>query len=779
MQSLIYKIILTVVFVVNLAAQGSNDWHTITYMNNITDVIPIEDNIWVATTGGVYIFDPLDSVSTAYTNIDGLGSVDLTSIEKDTYGTVITAARDGIINRYLKNTDSWEIYSNLIGEQITDLFVHDDTLWVATHSGAAVFLINTDNLEFRDYFTNLPVDPEISYRITVFNNHVYLATENGLLKAPSDFIRNNLKISAAWQVLTVNDNLPSNSVRDVVSTDDSLLIGTAEGAASMSLYHELKKINSWTNGLVSRIIISQTDIYIVKYNAYYKQIESQWIWMGYEEKPINTGFLNANNELWLGLRKGGLKKTSWSRAYLVDGPTSNSVGSLIKDRTGNLWIASGKFKLYNSDGFYMYDFDHWTNFKFIGNPWSRKNQMVTVYEDRFGKIWFGAWGGGVTILEGENVGYYHSWSGEGGLQISTNEESQEILMPSLDESKRSCLPPARVQASDYTVSSFFKEDMTGNLWIANYLARDPEYLTVLPRDSEGNLPEDCENWIYFGANIGMSTSESEISSLEFDNFGRLWIGTYSAGILVFDYNGTIDNINDDQPLFRINVSNANIASNTILYLAHDLDGTIWIGTSGGLNSYDGQNFYSHIGEVGPVENKINQIFVDNFNNKWFATDGGMSILEAAKSPWDPDAWIHYTNENSGLPGKIVNSIFVDSRRSEAYIGTESGLSIFSGPYTEYKTELNSVISGPSPFILNDQTNFTIKNIVYGAMVKILNLNGKLIRSLSSENGGIEGGRAIWDGRDSGGKKVASGIYMYLIYNDEGVTSSGKIAVINP
>jgi hypothetical protein len=141
--------------------------------------------------------------------------------------------------------------------------------------------------------------------------------------------------------------------------------------------------------------------------------------------------------------------------------------------------------------------------------------------------------------------------------------------------------------------------------------------------------------------------------------------------------------------------------------------------------------------------------------------------------------VHYTPENSGLPHKIVNSIFVDEDNGEVYIGTESGLSIYSGSFSELKKDLESIVSGPSPYILYNNSNFIIKNLVSGASVKILNVNGRLVKTLSHENGSIEGGRATWNGRDQSNTKVSSGIYIFLIFNDEGVTGSGKIAVINP
>jgi hypothetical protein len=72
-----------------LKAQGLQDWKTITYMNDITDMVRSENEIWVSTTGGIYKFIPEDSTYQIFTNIEGLGSLDLTSVETDRYDRVL------------------------------------------------------------------------------------------------------------------------------------------------------------------------------------------------------------------------------------------------------------------------------------------------------------------------------------------------------------------------------------------------------------------------------------------------------------------------------------------------------------------------------------------------------------------------------------------------------------------------------------------------------------------------------------------------------------------
>jgi len=760
-------------------AQGLNDWQTITYMNNITDMVYSDDEIWVSTTGGVYKFMPEDSTYQSFTNIEGLGSVDLTSIDTDRYGGVLASSRGGQINRYNRDSGLWKVYSNLEGEVIVDLFTNEDTLWVATNTGVGVFLISEDHLEFRDFYSNMPILISIAYRVTVYNNRIYFATEDGLLNAPSDFIKNNLKISEAWTLLTTDEGLPSNSVHDIVPTADSLLVATIEGAVSIKQQNLISEISSWTHGRVSIIRVSGSDIYFLRYGDYYKQSGNSWELLGREVRRITAGVVDNKSNLWIGMDKAGIKHSTWDHSFLIDGPASNHVGNVIKDRSGDLWMTSGKYKLYNSLGFYRYDFTRWTNYRFFDFDWSRKNHTVYVYEGIDGNIFIGSWGGGMTIIDQDEIDYYHAWPEDGRFNVRTVDSDEDHILAGLPPERRSCLAPFLDGADYYTVIPYILEDDFGNIWCINHGAEDAKYLAVLPRDENGNLETECAEWYYFGRNIGFSNEEGEASVLEFDDFNRLWIGTGSSGILVFDYNGTVNNRNDDQSLIRVNTSNASIFTNQILALKRDLDGIMWIGTSGGLSSFDGQNFFKHVGEIGPIENKINSIFVDSFNNKWFATDGGLSILKADESPWESKAWVHYTPENSGLPDKFVNSIFVDQNKGEAYIGTESGLSIFRGSFSELKKEMTSVISGPSPFVLDDNKDFVIKNLVYGATVKILNVNGRLVRLLSSENGNVEGGRATWDGRDQSNAKVSSGVYIYLIYNEEGITASGKIAVINP
>ena len=771
-----------------ISAQGISDWEVITYMNDISAIAETETGLWIGTSGGIYRFDLQDSTTRKYNNLDGLASLQITSLVKDKRNNLIAGSADGIINVRWADSDEWEPYYQMQGESITDVLAYEDTLWVAANSGVGVFLNTESGLEFRDFYNNFPVNVTSASKVQVYNNRIFFATGVGLLHASANFLQQNLKISEAWQVLKSSDGLPSDVIHDLALFSDLLYVGANGGASQIDKSFTVSPVPGYNFGTIKNIITDGNRLIFARSIDFYTRSGDNWQYGMKFDYNITCGIITQTGYLWFGFQKGGIRPETSGKYFRVDGPASNHVGNLIKDSRGNLWMASGKFKLTFTEGFYKYDFKSWTNFRF-SSTWNWKNSTDFVYEDRHGKIWIGAWGGGVTIIDDDRFDFYHVWPEPGDLFVSSTEGQTILSFEGLPGAKQKCLVGADVSGTDaFTVSTHFIEDRNGNFWIANYLARVPEYIGVI-MDYPGPEIPDCNSWMYFGDNIGLSLDEGEISSFTFEYIGdreRLWMGTFNKGLRVLDHKNTITDPSDDILYDDSNgIPNDNLFSKTILCLKTDLDGIIWIGTAGGLNSYQPNSsggsvvFFRHVGETGPIENKINSIFVDASNNKWFATDGGLSVLIADKSPWDPNAWVHYTTTNSGLPSPIVNSVFVDESSGEAYLGTEAGLAIFKGSFAEIRSDMSLVTGGPNPFILGKGTNFTIKNLAANSQVKIFNLSGQLLRRLTSDTGSVQGSRAVWDGRDDSRNLVPSGIYIYLVFNEQGQTGTGKIAVIRP
>ena len=181
------------IFVTSVFTQNIQDWQTFSYMNNVTDILHYDNHIWVTSTGGAYDFNISDSTTEVYTNVEGLSSINLSSLAKDQYNNMIFMSFDGKISVYSLDFNNWSYENSLAGQNVSDIEIIDDTLWVAADRGIGVFVYNGSTYDFRDFYDDLPIIPEQSNKIAHFDNKIFYASINGLLYASSDFVKFNLK----------------------------------------------------------------------------------------------------------------------------------------------------------------------------------------------------------------------------------------------------------------------------------------------------------------------------------------------------------------------------------------------------------------------------------------------------------------------------------------------------------------------------------------------------------------------------------------------------------
>ncbi|PKP39950.1 MAG: ABC transporter substrate-binding protein, partial [Bacteroidetes bacterium HGW-Bacteroidetes-13] len=80
---------------------------------------------------------------------------------------------------------------------------------------------------------------------------------------------------------------------------------------------------------------------------------------------------------------------------------------------------------------------------------------------------------------------------------------------------------------------------------------------------------------------------------------------------------------------------------------------------------------------------------------------------------------------------------------------------------------------PNPVKPDFNGNLTIRNLTRRAKVKITDISGNLVFETIAQGGTIE-----WDLRAFGRYKVASGVYMIIIINDDGSQSKvTKVMII--
>jgi hypothetical protein len=124
---------------------------------------------------------------------------------------------------------------------------------------------------------------------------------------------------------------------------------------------------------------------------------------------------------------------------------------------------------------------------------------------------------------------------------------------------------------------------------------------------------------------------------------------------------------------------------------------------------------------------------------------------------------------------------VDDLTGDVYCSTLSGIAILrSNPFTTPLRELSQVKVGPIPLHISDNeaSYLYFRNLTSNSEVKVLTANGRLVRALNIKNSpDFFGSFARWNGRNEEGRLVSSGVYVYLVTDEAGNSSSGKFLII--
>jgi hypothetical protein len=89
--------------------------------------------------------------------------------------------------------------------------------------------------------------------------------------------------------------------------------------------------------------------------------------------------------------------------------------------------------------------------------------------------------------------------------------------------------------------------------------------------------------------------------------------------------------------------------------------------------------------------------------------------------------------------------------------------------------LSNVFVYPNPCYTSKNYQLTFAGLTENVTIKIFNITGELVRTLQKND---KGDKTNWDLKNEAGEKVASGIYIYLVIdNDTGERTCGKLGVV--
>ncbi len=260
----------------------------------------------------------------------------------------------------------------------------------------------------------------------------------------------------------------------------------------------------------------------------------------------------------------GQDSSHWAQFETGDGLPSDTVWSIAADpQGGDVWVGTSQgASLYRDGQWYSYSEAHG-----LGAEW-----VAALAVDGQQRTWFGTFGGGLTVLNGETWHTYNTANSGIGCDWVSALAVNEL---------------GRVWCGTWGhgVSLFSGEGDAGGDWLVYYTGNSPlpsDYVTAVAMDGSGTLWVGLHGeglarlaegrWTLFGPAQGLP--DPFVEALATGPDGRLYVGT-AKGLAVLDAAG--------HPLRTYTTDNG-LPSDHIHALAFDNAGRLWAGTNRGAAS---------------------------------------------------------------------------------------------------------------------------------------------------------------------------------------------------
>lgn len=326
----------------------------------------------------------------------------------------------------------------------------------------------------------------------------------------------------------------------------------------------------------------------------------------------------------------------------------------------------------------------------------------------------------------------------------------------------------------FVVADGLTYDPDGNLWVLN--------CTQGAQDTTIRVMRPDGTWL--GIPCPEIKEASTLDRIFFDSQGRAWINSRrmdARGIFMLDYNGTIDRTSDDHRQLRgtiINQDGTVYAPDEFYCFAEDEKGQIWFGSNLGPfvvndpSDFRAADFRFEQVKVARTDGSgladyllsgipILSIAIDGGQRKWFGSAGSGVYLISTDSQ---EELLHFTTDNSPLPSDNVYDIAIDGRTGRVFFATDKGLCSYLSDTTDPEPTLDddAVYAFPNPVDPDYHGPIVVRGLTNNAEVKITSSTGQLIWQ-----GVSNGGSFTWNGCNSHGRRVASGIYNVIASTSKG------------
>jgi hypothetical protein len=718
--------------------------------NSAIDVAAGAGKVYCATPYSLFSVSLADKLVERYSRVTGLNETGISSIRFDeTADKLVVAYSNSNVDIIYRN----DIYNipdikrdNITGNKtIYNIYPLSGNYYLST--GLGVIVIDGNRYEVKDtWFIGTGGGQLKVNGFTSDAGFYYAATEEGLKKVavsspnPANHINWQLQSGANGLAAGACQNVFTVQGKVIVQKSDSLFIQNgnnwsllyADGwplVSSSTRENKILLCQRQMNG-TSRVVIINADGTVNRVLA-------------------NTGAVSfprkaimVNNQPWVADQFACLSRFEVSslayEQYLLNSPQGIASGEMFV-YNNVFYSAAGSVNdawnyLYNGDGIFSFKDGVWANtnrYKYTALD-SMLDFITIAVDKRDETSWAGSYGGGL-------------------LHIKPG--------PSFEIFKQNNLGAAVGDPFSYRVSGL-AFDNENNLWVSNYGASQPWRV----RKADGN-------WKSFS--LPFTLFENALSQVIVDDNNYKWIVSPKGnGLICYDHGTSVDNTGDDKwRRYGAGSGNGNLPSNDVLCVVKDKNGYIWTGTNDGVAVIQcPERVFSStacdaVWPIVPNGNfagylfkgqEVRSIAVDGADRKWIATRNGVFLVSSSGEK----VIYQFTEANSPLLSSDVKKIVIDGKTGEVYFATSKGICSFRSTATEGGDTNENVLVFPNPVPPGFSGTIAIRGLVNNAIVKITELDGRLVYQTRAL-----GGQAIWDGRNYKGQRISSGAYLVLVSDD--------------
>jgi hypothetical protein len=733
----------------------------------IKDVSPGLDKLYVAAENTIFTYDINTYQIEKLSTINGLSGETISAILYiEDQDLLLLGFENGLMQIYDQVNRTFLTVVDILDKPtippnnkgINQFFRNQDLVYISTDYGISVYDINA--LEFGDTYYIGPNGSQLKVRqTTMFNDYIYAATEQRLYRASLD--NPNLIDYQEWESLNNGNWLGVQNVEDrlYVANSNRRVYEVVNGSLIQKVAYPQDIVGFKSNdNRLSVTITKQSFVYSSNFDQLVNAATTS------DFNPNFSTSISVSEELFVGTNRientgqpaFGILKTSFSdpenfEEIHPESPLRNRFFKL-KYQEGQIWGIHGGYSIsYNfnggvrREGISHFINDEWRNITYdslaqnVTNPWYLS--YLTIDPFNSSNVYVSSYYSGIINIQNEEV-------------VNVFNQSNSSLVP--------------LFGSVYLIlNSAF--DNQGNFYVYN--GRVNETLNKLSENGQ---------WTSYNYQtlIDPATSNLGFSSMVFDNNGTIFSGSSHYGVIA-----CVPNSSNNPTIVNISEEEEGMPSPNIRTLALDRNGQLWIGMDKGIRVvYNTQNFLENpeVDNIVVLDNGeasellfqqfVTDIEVDGSNNKWIATlDTGLYYFSS-----DGQQTIyHFTKDNSPLPSNDVLDVALDEENGIVYIATEKGLLSFKSEASKPKTTLEDAFVFPNPvrptFDMVSE-KIKIRDISENVNIKITDIEGNLVAEAESNTNGrfkgynleIDGGTALWNGKNLAGDVVASGVYLVML-----------------